>query len=222
VGPFAIYKPLPSATSDEAFVEGLYLATLLRPGNPAEVQFYVNLLGNGTLTREQAAQNFYNSPENRGNQVKFFYRYFLGRVAVLAEVDFYVEYLRSGGDEGRVMQNFILSPEYAGQNTDVDFVNTMYYSMLGRTAAPAEVEFYTNALANLRASREQVVLNFLRSPESIDRVVRSDYVAYLKREPGAGELGGWRAHVQNGASFGSVAIAMLGSQEFYDRADDTL
>src|SRR5262249_34871243 len=116
VDPPVLYAPHPSATQTEAFVKGLYQATLLRQGSPQEVSFYARLIQSGQLTRQQAAFNFYNSPENRGHQVRFFYRYFLNRTPSQAEVDFYSDYLRSGGDEGRVMQNFILSPEYTGQN----------------------------------------------------------------------------------------------------------
>src|SRR5262249_18123539 len=173
-------------------------------------------------SRPQAAFNFYNSPENRGNQVKFFYLYFLKREASPAEVTFYSDYLRSGGDEGRVMQNFILSPEYTGQNTDTQFVTTMYYALLGRGASAGEGRASVTPLGNHDVTRQQAVPNFLRSPEGIDRVVRSDYVAYLKRAPEDAALASFRAQVQGGATFGSVAVSLLGSAEFFANAGNHL
>ena len=57
--------------------------------------------------------------------------------------------------------------------------------------------------------------NFLRSPEAVGRVVRSDYAEYLKRPPTERELADALAAVQNGATFGSVAWGVLGSDEFF-------
>src|SRR5262249_39179836 len=179
---------------------------------------YVQALQNGALSRAQAAQNFVNSPENRGNQVRYFYRYFLGREASPAEVTFYSDYLRSGGDEGRVRQNFILSPEYAGLATDTQFVQTMYYALLGRAGSRTEIEFYVSALGGGQTTRDQVVLNFAHSPESIGRVARGDAIAYLERPPTDAELAAAVAAVQGGASFGSLSWGLLGSAEFFANA----
>src|SRR5207248_5877142 len=216
------YGPRPSATQAEAFVKGLYRATLLRPGSTAEVAFYVGQLQAGTLSRSQAASNFYNSPENRGNQVRFFYRYFLGREAAPFEVDYYTQRLQSGTDEGVVMANFVLSPEYTGRNDDTQFTLTMYYAILGRGAAPGEVGYYVGRLQTGVGTRAGILQNFLRSPEGIGRVVRGDYLAYLGRPAAAGESAFWQNQVQGGATFGSVAVALLGSAEFSANAGLTV
>ncbi len=218
----ALYGPQPSATQDEAFVKGLYQATLFRAGSPQEVAVYVQALQAGTISRPEMAEHFYNSPENRGNQVRFFYQYFLKRTPSQQEVDAYVAALQSGIDEGVIMQNFILSPEYTGQNNDTQFTRTMYYAILGRSASQAEVSSYVSALGSGQTTREQVVLNFLRSEEGIGRVVKSDYQAYLERQPTTQELGAALAAIQGGATFGSVAWGLLGSDEFYANAGKNL
>lgn len=120
------------------------------------------------------------------------------------------------------MQNFIRSPEHTGQNTGAQFANTMSYAARGRGASPAEVNFYVSALQSGPTDRKQVVLNFLRSPESVGRVESSDYVADLKRQPTAQEAATCQTELSNGATFGSVAWEVLGSQEFYDNAGKNL
>src|SRR5207249_2313287 len=131
---------------------------------------------------------FYNSPENRGNQIANFYKYFLGRNAALFEIEYYVKRLQNGEDEGVIMQDFILSPEFTGRTSNTQFVNTMYYAILGRGALGFETDFYKTRLDSGAMTRAQVLQAFLRSPEGIDRVVASDFVSYLEREPTAGEL----------------------------------
>jgi hypothetical protein len=168
------------------------------------------------------ANFFYNSPENRGNQVTFFYRYFLGREPSQAEVDFYVRLLQGGTDEGAVMQNFVLSPEYTGRNNDTQFANTMYYAILGRAASQAEVDFYVARLNGGQSTRTDILQFFLRSPEGIGRVVRGDFIAYLKRVPTDQELAARLGQLQGGATIGSIAAGVLGSQEFFDSAGANL
>jgi hypothetical protein len=213
-----LFAPHPSASQTEAYVKALYNATLLRQGSSSEVAASVNLLNTGAATRAQLAYDFYNSPENRGNQVRFFYRYFLGRDAAQFEIDNSVHLLQGGLDEGVLMSQFFLSPEYAGQNTNTQFANTMYYAILGRPAAQFEIDNAVNQLVSNQATRAQVVQEFLRSPESIGRVVRSDYVAYLKRPATDAELNAALAQVQGGATFGSVAITLLGGDEMFTAA----
>ena len=219
---FTLYGPHPSASQTEAFVKGLYQATLQREGSPSEVHAYAALLDSGALSRPQAAQAFVNSPEHRGNQVRSFYHYFLGREPSQAEVDFYVKALQSGVGEAQILANFALSPEHAGLSDDPQFVQTVFVAALGRSASQAEADFYVGALGSGQTTRGQVVANLLHSPEAIDRVVKSDYMAYLGREADDAGLAAWRARVQARATFGSVAVGLLGSQEFFDHAGQNL
>ena len=84
------------------------------------------------------------------------------------------------------MKNFILSPEYTGQNDNTQFTATMYYALLGRNATAAESVFYVNRLNAGTATREQVLANFLHSPEGVGRVVclRSLGLEPAHRPPG--------------------------------------
>jgi hypothetical protein len=215
-----LFAPKPSASANEAFVKGLYQATLLRTPVAGEIAFWVGQL-NGGASRSTVALGFVNSPENRTNQVTFFYRYFLGREPDAPGLAFHVDRLRNGTDEGDVMTGFILSPEYSANNDNASFVNLMYYALLGRPADSGGFIFYMDQLAN-GVSRETIVKNFLRSPEGLDRVSRSFVQTYLKRSATTPELTAFRTALQSGQTFGQVARGILGGDEFFTNAGNNL
>ena len=212
-----LFGPQPNASADIAFVRGLYQATLLRAGEDAGVNYWVGRLNAG-VGRADVAQGFYNSSENRGNQVKFFYRYFLGREGSPGEVQGWVNVLQAGVDEAVVMQGFLLSQEYTASNSNAQFVSTMYYAILGRPGDAAGFAGWQNALDTNQLTRDKVAQSFIRSTEAVTRVVANDYAVYLKREASPSDVDFWLGQVQSGLSFGAVATACLGSQEFYNAA----
>jgi hypothetical protein len=216
-----MFAPHPSGDAVTAFVKGMYQSTLLRAAEPEGLSFWVNAINRG-MTRAQVAAGFYNSFENRGNQVAFFYRYFLNRDHEVEGLNYHVARLQSGVDEGAVMTGFILSPEFAGQNDNASFVNLMYYALLSRQADPDGFAFWKNALDDGTMTREQEVNGFLRSPESIARVISADFISYLKHPADAATRNFFTASIQSGASFGSVAVAVLGSDEFFALAGANL
>jgi hypothetical protein len=211
-----LYAPKPSGSANEAFVKGLYQATLLRAPDASGQAHWLSQLANG-MTREQVANGFVNSTENRRNQVTFFYRYFLNREPDAPGLAAWVGALQGGMDEGSVMTGFILSAEFSGSNNDTQFVNLMYYALLGREADTNGLVHWLVQLSS-GTSRGTVVQNFLRSEEGLNRVVRSLFQAYLKRAADAGGLTTFRTQLQNGTTFGQVATSILGGQEFFNNA----
>ncbi len=77
--PSVVYGPHPNGSTTEAYVKGLYKATLLRDAEPTGLAHWIGQLDGNLQTRAQVSRGFVNSNENRTNQVNFFYRYFLGR-----------------------------------------------------------------------------------------------------------------------------------------------
>ncbi len=212
----ALFAPKPSATANEAFVKGLYHATLLRAPDAGGQATWLTNLANG-MSRDTVANGFVNSTENRRNQVTFFYRYFLSREPDTGGLNGWVTFLQSGADEGEVLTGFILSAEFSGNNNNAQFVNLMYYALLGRAADTAGFNDWVNRL-NTGTSRADVVRDFLRSEEGLNRVVRSLFQAYLKREADAGGLNSFRTQLLSGSTFGQVAVSILGGQEFFNNA----
>jgi acylphosphatase len=214
------FQPRPSATANEAFIKGLYQSTLLRAAEPAGLQGWIDIMNSGTQTIQQIAYGFVNSVENRTNQVNFYYRYFLGRDPDTTGLNGWVDILRSGTDEATVMTGFILSNEFSGQNNNTQFVNLMYYAILGRQADTAGLNGWVNAL-NGGMMRQTVVHAFVRSSEDIIRVVNSYFAAYLKRTATTAELNQYST-LLNTQTFGFAASQILGSQEFLNAAGQNL
>ena len=215
---FTLTSPHPDASANEAYVKALYWATFTRAADSGGLNFWVTQLTSATASRSQVANSFYNSSENRSNQVSFFYRYFLGRSPDTNGSKFWVGELQSGKDEGAVMSGFILSPEYTGQNDNAEFVNTMYYAILGRSSDQTGFTFWNGSLDNNALTRLQVLDEFLRSAEGIQRVIASDYVAYLRRTATSADVMPFMSSIDAGATFGSVAEALLASNEFFNDA----
>jgi predicted outer membrane repeat protein len=214
------FLPKPSASANEAFIKGLYQSTLLRAAEPAGLQYWLDIMNSGTRTLQQIAYGFVNSTENRVNQVTFYYRYFLSREPDTAGLNFHVNRLVSGVDEAQLMTEFILSQEYSASNTNAQFVNLMYYAILGRQADSAGYNGWLNAL-NGGATRQSVVSAFVRSQEGITRIVNSYFAAYLKRPATQAELNQYQGLV-NSQTFGITASQIIGSQEFLTAAGQHL
>lgn len=214
------FLPKPSATQNEAFIKGLYQSTLLRAAEPAGLQGWLDIMNAGTQTIQQIAYGFVNSTENRQGQVSFFYRYFLNREPDTAGLNFHVARLQSGVDEAQLMSEFILSQEYSASSTNAQFVNLMYYAILGRQADTAGYNGWLNSL-NSGTLRATVVNAFVRSAEGITRVVNSYFAAYLKRAATTTELNQFNGLV-NSQTFGITASQILGSAEFLTAAGQNL
>lgn len=219
VGPSSqLFGPGPIATSNEAYVKGLYRACLLRDADPAGLANWVNILNNDPGARAQVAHGFYNSYENRRNQVTFFYKYFLGRTPDQAGLDNWIQVLQSGVDEALVVRGFALSDEFTGQTNNTQFVNTMYYAMLGRNADPQGFNDWKTGLDTNRLSRAQMIDAFLRSTETVQRVVTSNFQSYLGVSPATDQVNFFTAAIQAGTTFGAAAEAVLASTQFYNAA----
>ena len=214
-----LFQPKPSASANEAFVKGLYQATLLRAPDTAGLNGWLALLNSGT-SRSTVANGFVNSTENRRNQVTFFYRYFLSREPDTAGLNGWVNQLQGGTDEGTVMRGFILSNEFSGLTNNSQFVSLMYYSLLGRIEESAGFNGWLNAL-NAGTSRDAVLQAFLRSEEGLNRVIDGMFQTYLKRSGTAGDLGAFRTFL-NTKTFGAAATLMLASAEFFTNAGNNL
>jgi hypothetical protein len=211
----ALYQPKPSATANEAFVKGLYQSTLLRAPDAAGLAGWVSQLNAGT-PRSNISWGFVNSIENRTNQVTFFYRYFLKREPDTAGLNGWVDVLRGGANEVGVMIGFVLSDEFTGSNNNTQFVNLMYYAILGRQADTAGFNGWVNAL-NAGMSRNTVVNAFARSDEAYNRVIGSQFQTYLKRYPSVTEVSLYRTFLATN-TFGAMSVNILGSAEFFNNA----
>jgi hypothetical protein len=218
--PYSLYGPHPSASPNEAYVKGLYNATFQRDADSAGLAYWVGQLTSGAMTQAQVAQSFFNSNENRDDQVGFFYTYFLKRQADASGLAYWRQQLQSGAmNELQVMTGFILSPEYTGQQNTSGFLTTLYYGLLGRNPDGSGANFWQGQLDSNTMTRQQVLAFFLNSTEGLNRVITDFYGAYLERLPSSSDLAAKSAAVQQGQmSIDAVAISLLAGGEFFNNA----
>jgi hypothetical protein len=139
----------------------------------------------------------------------------------------------SSSSKGVVAQAFIDSGEYqaahAGQN-DSQFVNSLYQSVLGRSADTGGFNFWTQALASGMA-RGDVAGAFADSSEAKQHwsgatmkgvfahnpnaaIVREDYRTAFGREADTGGLAFWTNALKNGETSSQLAQVLTSSAEF--------
>ena len=74
-----------------------------------------------------------------------------------------------------IARNFLLSPEfsktYGINQSDEDYVKTLYANVLNRTPEDFELEYYTDQFESLSTERAKTLLNFSESPENISLIL---------------------------------------------------
>jgi hypothetical protein len=104
----------------------------------------------------------------------------------------------------------------AGLNAQERFVQALYLDALGRAGTQAELDGW---LGLLNAGGQQAVAAGIEgSFEAQDHLVQSWYQTYLGRPADGTEKLGWVGLLQAGQSEEQVLSQILGSAEFYDRA----
>ena len=113
------------------------------------------------------------STTSRAAQVTRLYDAVFDRAPDDAGLRFWTAALRSGTDLDDVAELFVRSPEFRDRYGDVnqsEFVALLYRNVLDREPDPDGQAFWTNALANGSADRDDVVLAFSESPEHVAKV----------------------------------------------------
>ena len=112
------------------------------------------------------------------------YTALLGRDPEPGGLNFYIHNLRDGKMTlASAANGFLHSPEaqfkFGYLNaSDVDFIQTLYQTVLGRAGEAAGVEYYLNKLATGTSDRANVAVSFSYSPENIAKVGAKQYSAF--------------------------------------------
>jgi parallel beta-helix repeat protein len=105
---------------------------------------------------------------------------------------------------------------FAGLSADERFVQALYLGTLGRAGSNAEVDAWLPVLG--AAGQQAVVADIASSLEARDRLVKTWYQLYLGRAADGTEEMGWVSKLDAGQSEEMVLSQILGSTEFYARA----
>jgi hypothetical protein len=172
-------------TSQERFVQALYLDELGRPGSKAELDNWVSVL-NGPGGANAVATGIVGSFEGRDHVVKGWYQQFLGRPAMNGEENNFVAMLRTQTEE-QVLSDILGSQEFFNRaqtlgfsgSADSQFIQALYSLLLKRTPNTAEINSWLNLLPTV--GRQGVALDFLQSQEYRIDTVEADYITLLHR-----------------------------------------
>jgi hypothetical protein len=218
---------LKQGNANADFVEALYRAILKRDAEPSGLASWTDKLNSGALTRLQIAQGIRQSDEHFIQEVTDFYFTILSRTPDPTGLNDWVLKLKHGVlNEEQVAFSFLDSDEYLGKG-DKYFVDHMYLSVLGRSFDPSgESNWFAglgddasgNSVQHATLTHEQVITNFLHSPESLKRLVQGYYQVFLGRLADPQGLNDWLLALRQGGSFLTIGQQFLSSDEFYNKA----
>jgi subtilisin family serine protease len=203
--------------ADATYIANLYTDVLGRTGSASEINSWIAAMYAG-YNRDQIANTFWQSPEHRMREVDAYYTQYLHRSADAGGEASWVQLFLSGWSETDVIRAFVTSPEYLALHGGyAAYVDALYTDLLGRAADPAGEAAWVGVLA-ATGDRALVANGFLFSFEFDQRSVDAYYTQFLHRQADTGGQQSWvYALTQGGLTLNSVAVAFLGSDEYFSR-----
>jgi hypothetical protein len=154
------------------------------------------------------------SYEANYHQVVDDYANFLHRDASPAEVNGWVQRLATGMSVEQAEAAFVGSLEYRNDHGGggAPWINSLYFDLLGRAPAQAEVNGWLNVL-NSGVSPDAVANAFATSTEHLSERVDNDYQLFLGRTPAQAEIDGWVGFLRGGGTDQDLAANFAASYE---------
>jgi hypothetical protein len=194
-------------SDQRAFVQTLYNEALGRTGALAELDLWINLLN--TQGQAAVANGILHSTEALGHIVDSFYLRFLGRQSEAGGKAEWIIFLQQGGTLEAVESLFLTSPEYIN-HINVDFVQSLYLNLLGRSGSREELAGWNNNIQSLGLAG--VASAFVQSSECRLSALRSYFQTFLHRTPTNEEL---TSLANSSLDLLALEEFVLSSQEFF-------
>jgi hypothetical protein len=203
-------------SSQERFVQALYLDELGRPGTLAELDGWVKVL-NGSGGQAAVVGGVAGSFEARDRVVKGWYQTYLGRTAMNGEETFWANLLASQTQE-QALSELLNSAEFFAHaqtlgfsgSANSQFVQALYSLLLNRTPGSSEINSWLNLLPLL--GRQGVATDFLLSQEYRMDIVQTDYITLLHR---IGDNLGVNHWVTSNLDLANIRLSLESSPEFF-------
>jgi hypothetical protein len=209
----------------ERYVTGVYQDVLCRAPDPAGLAFWTRQLDSGAPISSIAAAIDKSAEYYATFVVGPDYVNFLGRQGDEAGVQYWTKRMQSGLTDQQVEGQFAASDEFfktAGGNANqVNWIDTVYKLLLGRTADPGGEKYWNGQLTTLLQgedaidARLQVALGIAGSQENNTNLINDDYFHYLGRSADPGGLAYWLQQFAAGATNEDVIAGFTGSAEYY-------
>ena len=206
---------IPTPLDDvERYVVQVYNDLFARNPDPSGQSTWSTALNSGTPYGAVANGITY-STEFRSGLISATYQRYLGRTADPTGLADWLFAMSRGVHIQHMQAGFIASREFylrAG-GTDRLWVESLYQSVLGRTAGRSEVD---NWVASLRsgASHYGVALGFLISTEHLTTVVDGYYVSLLRRHIDPSGQRSWVTAIQRGSRVEEIIASIVSSVEY--------
>lgn len=201
------------------YVAQTYRDVLQREGEPAGIAFWTAQVDGGQ-PRTVFADLIDHSDEYFGNIIiKPAYRKYLARETDTGGLNFWVARMHAGLRDEQLEAGFIGSAEFynAAGGTDLQWIDAVYLSLLGRNADPNGETFWTGQL-HAGVSRSDVAFGFTNSIERARQRVTDDYARYLGRLPDESGVTFWVGQFAQGVMNEDIITGFVGSLEYYQRA----
>lgn len=170
----------------EQFVKAVYNDLLGRaPESREAINYYSAALVSG-VSRQSVSLGFQNSSEFLAIKIREAYQRAFLREPEPGATEYWISEIRSGrlvADE--VFPLFLATNEMyfsRGGGTEEGYVTALYQTVLNRTPAAEEVEYYVES-RRLHASLSVIASCFTNSPENYANYVKEAYWRYLGRQP---------------------------------------
>lgn len=195
----------------------VYLELLQRCPDQAGYDYWKGKLDGG-YSREAFAREISRSLEARKVFVDKAYRLILGRPADSGGKAFWAPRLATGRFDRLIADLGSLSEFWTqAGSTNEGFVRLVYERILKRQASASDVAYWAGRL-QAGESRRALLLTLFNLPEPLSVVVRDAYQEILCRAPNATESAAGVTLMRASSNLSHVYGRLIGTQEFYDRA----
>jgi uncharacterized delta-60 repeat protein len=214
-----------TGTPNQRFVQQVYLDVLTRVADSEGLAFWSGLLDRSLANRTQVAAAIESSHESHTLVVQALYERLLLRPADPSGQATWTSFLDQGGTAEHLTAIFTGSDEYKYRNVfsvaeffgHNNFVEALYRDVLYRYADSGGGDAWS-LLVDRGASHQAVAQAFLASPESDTDEVEDLYHRFLNRQADAAGLNGFVNTLQQGGTNEQVMAVLLGSDEYFQRA----
>lgn len=200
-----------------AVVKAMYEDILGRGVDPSGLQTWSAMLAGGSGL-PALVSSLTSSDEYIRMRIRRAYVETLGREPEPAGADNWYRAIRAGGATvDDVQRKFMSTSEFHTKSggTDAGYVTRMYPAAFGRPAAPDEVTYWVDLIAQF--GREKVTDGLWFSGEAARRRAGVYYQTFLKRAPDPAGQAMWGTVLLRDGE-GAVRIGIAGSEEYRQRA----
>ncbi len=217
----------PDARSTLLFAGQVYRDFLARDGDADGLNFWAGSVMNGTYSRAQAIQGFFNSNEFQGTiapVARLYFAYFL-RIPDYGGLNHWIGQYRAGTSLDSVSQAFAGSAEFVnayGALNNTQFVTLVYNNVLARAPDAGGLTHWVGQLTSNTMTRGAVMLAFSESAEykaliASEVYVTMSYAGMLRRAPDAGGFSYWVNYLDGGNSGLALLNGFLTANEYRAR-----